>query len=356
MSIRRRGFRNNLFSARFYLRGVGLLRVLITGVAGFIGMHLAKRLLEKNFNVFGIDNLCNYYDVRLKEARLDQLKTYENFNFSHLDIVDRAGVDELFEKISPDYVIHLAAQAGVRFSIENPSIYAASNLLGFTNVIEAAKNFTVKHFVYASSSSVYGNNPGTAFSEDVPVDFPRSYYAATKRSNELIARAYSHQFGLSTTGLRLFTVLGPWGRPDMSLYKFVHSALHDQPITLYNAGDMLRDFTFIDDAVISIEKIMNLPPDNAGAESISEGRCFRLINVGSSNPISVLKYVNSIEGVLGKSIQRVNMSANLAEVRNTFANVAKLKSLTGYSPETDITVTIERFVNWYHRFGGSDYI
>ncbi len=322
-------------------------RVLVTGAAGFIGAHLVHRLVADGFEVVGVDNLNNYYDPRLKDARLRKLCIGPQFWFIPLDLADRGGVESLFREGEFEAVVHLAAQPGVRRSITNPDEYVASNLVGFVNVLEGVRACTCRHFVFASSSSVYGLHNKIPFAEEDPTDFPVSLYAATKKSNEVIAHAYSHLFHIPTTGLRFFTVYGPWGRPDMAIFKFVDAVLGGRAIELYNFGRMQRDFTFVDDIVEGIVRLLPLPPECAKSEGTSAEAPMRLCNIGSQQPVELLHLIRTIERCLGRSADIRLMPMQPGDVYETQARVDKLTEVTGYCPSVSIEEGIQSFVDWY---------
>jgi UDP-glucuronate 4-epimerase len=322
-------------------------RVLVTGAAGFIGAHLVHRLLAEGFEVVGVDNLNNYYDPRLKDARLRKLCIGPRFWFIPLDLADREGVESLFRKSDFEAVVHLAAQAGVRRSITNPDEYVASNLVGFVNVLEGVRACACRHFVFASSSSVYGSHNRIPFAEEDPTDFPVSLYAATKKSNEVLAHAYSHLFRVPTTGLRFFTVYGPWGRPDMAIFKFVDAVIGGRAIELYNFGRMQRDFTFVDDVVEGIVRLLPLPPECDKPEGTSPQAPMRLCNIGNQRPVQLLHLIRTIERCLGRSADIRLMPMQPGDVYETQARVDKLTAVTGYCPRFSIEEGIQRFVDWY---------
>jgi len=337
--------------------------VLVTGAAGFIGFHLARRLLENGAAVLGLDNLNAYYDVALKEARLAQLRRFERFSFARADIADRSAVDEAYVRARPSLVLHMAAQAGVRYALENPDAYVSANLSGFHNVIDAARAANVRHFVYASSSSVYGANTVQPFSTTRPADHPVSLYAATKRSNELVAHCYSHLHGLRCTGLRFFTVYGPWGRPDMALFRFTRAILEGRPIELYNEGRMRRDFTYIDDVVAATLAVANRPPSgeppHPGHDPPLDGGyapC-AVYNIGRSQPEELTRVVCVLERALGRPARVELAPVQPGDVVATFADTGPLERLTGFRPKVDIEEGVERFVAWYtgHYGGGSEH-
>ena len=329
------------------------MKVLVTGAAGFIGMHAVISLLKEEHSVAGIDSLSDYYDVNLKRARLDHIGASGNFSFHHLDITDSAGLASVFKSFRPDVVINLAAQAGVRYSIENPSSYVQSNLVGFSNILEASRQFEVSHLIYASSSSVYGLNAMMPFSENQNVDHPVALYGATKKANELLAHSYSHLFDLPTTGLRFFTVYGPWGRPDMALFKFTEALFTDKPIDLYNYGQMMRDFTYIDDVIDGIVKILGKPaqasenydpnfPD-AGLSSVP----WRVFNIGRGSPVSLTDFISALESALGKKAETRLLEMQPGDVHSTFASTERLENWVDWKPQVSIKEGVAQFVNWY---------
>jgi UDP-glucuronate 4-epimerase len=321
------------------------MTVLITGAAGFIGFSLASHLLRQGESVFGIDNLTPYYDVALKEARLDLLKAHANFRLERIDIADRAAIESFFARERFDVIVHLAAQAGVRYSLEQPLAYVDANLLGFAHILEGARAQRVRHFVFASSSSVYGANRKLPFSEDDNVDHPVSLYAATKKANELTAHSYAHLFGLPCSGLRFFTVYGPWGRPDMALFKFTKAILAGQPIPVFNAGRMVRDFTYIDDVVEAVVRVMAAPP-SPGEERGSDAP-YRILNVGNGRPVEVLDYIGTLETVLGRKAQLQLLPMQPGDVPATLADVSRLERTVGYRPVVTVDEGVRRFVDWY---------
>jgi UDP-glucuronate 4-epimerase len=322
-------------------------RVLVTGAAGFIGAHLVHRLLADGFEVVGVDNLNNYYDPRLKDARLRKLCIGPRFWFIPLDLADREGVESLFRKGEFEAVIHLAAQAGVRHSITNPEEYVASNLVGFVNVLEGVRACACHHFVFASSSSVYGSHNRIPFAEEDPTDFPVSLYAATKKSNEVLAHAYSHMFHIPTTGLRFFTVYGPWGRPDMAIFRFVDAVMGGRVIDLYNFGHMQRDFTFVDDVVEGMVRLLPLPPKCDRSEGATAPAPMRLCNIGNQRPVELLHLIRTIEQCLGRSAVIRLVPMQPGDVFETQARVDKLAEVTGYCPRFSIEEGIQRFADWY---------
>lgn len=322
-------------------------RVLVTGAAGFIGAHLVHRLLADGFEVVGVDNLNNYYDPRLKDARLRKLCIGPRFWFIPLDLADREGVEGLFRKVEFEAVVHLAAQAGVRHSITNPDEYVASNLVGFVNVLEGVRACACRHFVFASSSSVYGALNKIPFAEEDATDSPVSLYAATKKSNEVLAHAYSHLFHIPTTGLRFFTVYGPWGRPDMAIFKFVDAVMGGRVIELYNFGHMQRDFTFVDDVVEGMVRLLPLPPQCDSREGPTAPAPMRLCNIGNQRPVELLHLIRTIERCLGRSADIRLVPMQPGDVFETQARVDKLAEVTGYCPRFSIEEGIQRFVDWY---------
>jgi UDP-glucuronate 4-epimerase len=335
------------------------MKVLITGAAGFIGMHVAQRLLARGDTVVGIDSLNAYYDPALKASRLEQLAQHPHaaaFRFERLDVADGVALDALFARERFDRVVHLAAQAGVRYSIDNPLAYGEANLRGFLNVLEACRHHPVAHLVYASSSSVYGGNAKMPFSEADSVDHPVSLYAATKKSNELMAHTYSHLYGTPTTGLRFFTVYGPWGRPDMAYFSFTRDILAGQPIAVYNDGRMMRDFTYIDDIVDGVVAVLDKPatPDPAfDALAPHPGRSrapYRVFNIGNQDPVALGEFIATIERALGVDAVKEYKPMQPGDVVATHADVSALREWTSVSPRTPLTVGIGRFVEWYRRY------
>jgi UDP-glucuronate 4-epimerase len=325
------------------------MQFLVTGVAGFIGMHVAVRLLRAGHNVTGVDNLNHYYDVRLKQARLDVLQPYPNFRFLKMDLADGEKVNDLFDGAKFERVIHLAAQAGVRYSLENPHVYIQSNVVGFTNILEACRHFPVKHLVYASSSSVYGANKKLPFSVQDNVDHPINLYAASKKANELMAHAYSHLFQIPTTGLRFFTVYGPWGRPDMAVFSFTKAILEGKPIDVFNHGKMQRDFTYIDDIVEGVLLVADRPPAPR-EESGPSSAPYKLYNIGNHQPVELLKVIEVLEKCLEKSTRKNMLPLQPGDVLATFADVDDLMRETGFRPATPIEVGLECFVRWYQSY------
>lgn len=326
---------------------------LVTGTAGFIGFHFAERLLQDGRQVVGVDNVNDYYDPSLKEARLQQLANHKGFVNHRIDLADRDGLSALFDKVRPRVVVNLAAQAGVRYSLENPGAYIDSNLVGFGNILEACRHHDVDHLVYASSSSVYGLNSKVPFSVDDTVDHPVSLYAASKKSNELMAHTYSHLYGIPTTGLRFFTVYGPWGRPDMALYLFTRAILAGEPIKVFNHGRMQRDFTYIDDIVEGVLRTTDRParPDPDWSTDTpapgSSSAPYRLYNIGNNNPVELLRLIEVIENALGRKAEKRMLPMQPGDVMTTFADVDPLIADVGFKPETSIEDGVARFVDWY---------
>ena len=317
-------------------------KVLITGGAGFIGFHLSKKLLEKGVQVIGIDNLNDYYEVSLKEARLAILKEYQDYTFQKIDIADKEAVDALFAVQKPEIVVNLAAQAGVRYSIENPQAYVDSNLVGFFNILEACRHNPVKHLLYASSSSVYGNQQKTPFSTEDPVDNPISLYAATKKSNELMAHAYCHLYGIPCTGLRFFTVYGPFGRPDMAYFSFARKIFAGQPIQVFNQGDLYRDFTYIDDIVQGVENMLDHPPAPNEA-----GDAYKIYNIGNNQPVKLMDFIQTLENALGKMAKKEFLPMQPGDVYQTYADVTELMRDFDFKPSTTIQEGLEAFARWF---------
>lgn len=324
------------------------MKVLVTGAAGFIGMHVSERLLARGIDVFGIDNLNDYYDVSLKEARLSRLFPSKQFKFEKLDLADREGVARLFLHERFDRVIHLAAQAGVRYSLKNPLAYADANLIGFVNILEGCRQTDCEHLVYASSSSVYGGNTKVPFSEEDNVDHPVSLYAATKKANELMAHAYSHLYGLPATGLRFFTVYGPWGRPDMAYFSFTQAILEKRPIQVFNHGDMKRDFTYIDDIVEGVVRVLDKVP--APAEGQPAAPAHRVFNIGNHQPVQLLDFIAVLESALGGEAEKVFLPMQDGDVPLTYADTRALQDWVGFSPATPLEVGLGRFVEWYNSY------
>tara|TARA_R110000782_G_scaffold137977_5_gene230437 strand:+ start:4444 stop:5451 length:1008 start_codon:yes stop_codon:yes gene_type:complete len=332
------------------------MKFLVTGAAGFIGFHTSQYLLNRGDTVIGIDNLNDYYDPSLKEARLSQLKNRDNFRFHKIDIIDKDAIDAIFKSESPDYVIHLAAQAGVRYSIENPYAYIDSNIMGFMNILEACRHNPVKHLVFASSSSVYGANTLMPFSVNHNVDHPLSLYAATKKSNELMAHTYSHLYQMPISGLRFFTVYGPWGRPDMALFIFTKKILNGEKIDVFNNGQHKRDFTYIDDIVEGVVRVAdNIATGNENWDSdkpdpATSKAAYRLYNIGSHSPVELMYFIELIEKNINKKAEINYLPLQPGDVPATYADVDTLINNVGYSPSTSIETGIENFINWYKEY------
>ncbi|MEW6983589.1 NAD-dependent epimerase [Colwelliaceae bacterium 6471] len=332
------------------------MKYLVTGAAGFIGFHVAKTLCNQGHEVVGIDNLNDYYDISLKMARLDVLASLPSFRFEKLDLANRDGIAELFTREKFDRVIHLAAQAGVRYSIDNPLAYADANLIGHLTILEGCRHNNIEHLVYASSSSVYGLNSKTPFATSDSVDHPISLYAATKKSNELMSHTYSHLYGIPTTGLRFFTVYGPWGRPDMALFKFTRAIMDDKAIDVYNRGDMRRDFTYIDDIVEGIIRIQNIIPAANASWQVESGSAaqssapYKIFNIGNGNPVKLMDFVHSLEKSLGKKAHKNLMPMQPGDVYQTYADVEDLFAVTGYKPSVSVEQGVDDFVKWYRDF------
>ena len=332
------------------------MKILVTGAAGFIGMTTSLRLLARGDEVIGLDNMNDYYDVVLKQNRLKRLTSHANFKFVQLDVEDRSGIESLFAEEKFDKVIHLAAQAGVRYSLKNPHAYVDSNLIGFVNILEGCRHNKVQHLVYASSSSVYGGNTKMPFSEHDSVDHPVSLYAATKKANELMAHTYSHLYNLPTTGLRFFTVYGPWGRPDMALFLFTKAIMDGRPIEVYNYGNMQRDFTYVDDIVEGVVRVVDrvAAPDPEYSPSIADPATsnvpYRVFNIGNNNPVPLLDFIACIEAALGKKAEKNLLPLQDGDVPATYANTDALQDWVGFVPGTSIQTGIENFVSWYRKY------
>jgi UDP-glucuronate 4-epimerase len=345
------------------------MKILVTGAAGFIGYHLVNKLTSEGYKVVGIDNLNQYYDVSLKYARLReagiedvekssiiQSSTLLNYKFVLLDLQDKDGIMTLFNNENFDYVINLAAQAGVRYSLENPYAYTESNLVGFLNILEASRIYKIKHLIYASSSSVYGLNSTLPFSEDHPTEHPISLYAATKKANEMMAHSYSHLYRIPTTGLRFFTVYGPWGRPDMAMFLFTKAIKNGEAIKVFNNGEMLRDFTYIDDVVESISKLINKPAtpypnwESNNPTTDMSSAPYRIYNIGNSNPIKLIDYIEALEGALGVKAIKHLLPMQPGDVLATHANTAKLIDEINYKPKTPVKEGVSKFVEWYIKY------
>ena len=332
------------------------MKILVTGAAGFIGMHVCERLLARGDEVIGVDNLNDYYEVALKEARLARLTPNPRFKLSRLDIADREGIADLFAAERPQRVINLAAQAGVRYSLQNPHAYVDSNVVGFVNLLEGCRHSGVEHFVYASSSSIYGGNERMPFSEHDNVDHPVSLYAATKKANELMAHTYSHLYGLPTTGLRFFTVYGPWGRPDMALFLFTKAILEGKPIDVFNHGNMQRDFTYVDDIVEGVIRVMdrnaavNAEYDPISADPATSNAPYRVFNIGNNNPVQLLDFIGAIEKALGMPAEKRLLPLQDGDVPATYADTALLNDWVGFVPATPIQEGVSRFIAWYRDY------
>ena len=345
--------KNRLSFLDAYLEGSAALKILITGAAGFIGMHVASRLVERGDTVFGVDNLNEYYDIGLKISRLDILKKQTKFTFQKCDVGDCAELKNIFEREMFDCVVHLAAQAGVRYSLVNPYAYINSNIQGFMNVLECCRNLNIGHLVYASSSSVYGENGQLPFNENHNVDHPVSLYAATKKANELMAHSYSHLYGIPTTGLRFFTVYGPWGRPDMAPMIFAKAILSDQKIDVFNSGQMSRDFTYIDDIVDGVLGVIDKPAtsnvdfDPLAPEPSSSKAPFKVFNIGKGKPTSLMSFVGVLENVLGKKAQINMLAMQPGDVPATAADVSAIQQWSGFQPNIGIQDGITKFAEWY---------
>ena len=329
--------------------------ILVTGSAGFIGFHLSKKLLSEGHKVIGIDNINDYYDPKLKRDRLENLEEFvkknkidHKYDFFQLDISDEDKLFNIFKSHNIEIVVNLAAQAGVRYSLQNPKQYVSSNLVGFVNILECCRHFNIQHLMFASSSSVYGMNIKQPFSTTDNTDYPISLYAATKKSNELLAYSYSHLFGLPCTGLRFFTVYGPFGRPDMAYYKFTEAIIKDKPIKVFNKGDMKRDFTYIDDIIDAMKRLIDKSPPLPQSSTITKSEApFKVFNIGNNQPISLSRFIKAIEEVLGKNAIKEFLPMQAGDVPITFADVDELRDFCGYTPDTSIEDGIERFVKWY---------
>ena len=332
------------------------MTILVTGAAGFIGYHVARRLLDRGDTVVGLDNLNAYYDVSLKEARLAQLQAHRAFGFAKISLEDREGMANLFAAERPQRIVHLAAQAGVRYSLQNPHAYLDSNLAGFINILEGCRHNVVEHLVYASSSSVYGGNTRMPFSEHDNIDHPVSLYAATKKANELMAHTYSHLFRLPTTGLRFFTVYGPWGRPDMALFLFTKAILDGRPIDVFNHGNMVRDFTYIDDIVEGVIRVLDRPAeinstfDPERPDPGTSNAPYRVFNIGNSQPTPLNDYIQALEEALGKNAQRNFLPMQPGDVPATSADTTELDKWVGFKPSTPVKEGVRRFVGWYRDY------
>ncbi|HWQ05647.1 MAG TPA: SDR family NAD(P)-dependent oxidoreductase [Feifaniaceae bacterium] len=323
--------------------------ILITGAAGFIGYHLAKRLLLAGYAVEGIDSVNDYYDPALKRARLGELAPFERFTFTQGDLAEEAAVDALFSRVQPEIVVHLAAQAGVRYSIDHPRAYIESNILGFFNILEAVRRYPVKHLLYASSSSVYGDREQTPFSVEDRVDQPISLYAATKKSNELFAYTYSHLYGVSATGLRFFTVYGPFGRPDMAYYKFTKAILAGETIDVFNNGELLRDFTYVDDVTACVQAMLFSPPKPNAA-----GDRYAVYNIGNNKPERLMDFIQALETALGVAANKRFLPMQAGDVTQTYADITETTRDFGFAPTTPIAEGLKRFVDWYRAYYGAE--
>lgn len=327
-------------------------RVLITGAAGFIGSHLAKKLISQGHEIIGVDNINDYYDPKLKGDRLKSIGD-NNFTFYKVTLEDADELEEIFKQQHPDVVVNLAAQAGVRYSLENPRAYIDSNIVGFVNILECCRHYNIKHLIYASSSSVYGANTSKPFSTSDNIDHPLSLYAATKKSNELMAHTYSHLYNLPTTGLRFFTVYGPWGRPDMALFKFTKAIVNDETIDVYNHGNMMRDFTYVDDIVEAISRLVKRPaqsnPEWSGAnpDPSSSYAPYKIYNIGNNSPVRLMEFVEAIENKLNKTAKKNYMDLQPGDVPETYANVDDLFRDIDFKPETTIQDGVNKFIDWY---------
>ena len=333
------------------------MKVLLTGVAGFIGHSVCLSLLARGDKVVGVDNLNDYYDVSLKQARLESIYAHpnaKNFTFVKLDLAEQNPTARLFEAEKPDSVIHLAAQAGVRYSLENPHAYINSNIVAFTNVLEACRAIQPRHLVFASSSSVYGGNTKLPFSESDNVDHPVSLYAASKKANELMAHTYSHLFGIPATGLRFFTVYGPWGRPDMSPFLFADAILNDKPIKVFNHGDMMRDFTYIDDIVEGVIRVLDKPatPETSKTNALetNTGAPYRLFNIGNNQPEQLMDFIGMLENAFGKTAQKEFLPMQAGDVKTTYADTSALNDWIGFKPNTPLKLGVGKFVAWYRQY------
>ena len=332
------------------------MRILVTGVAGFIGFHLSQALLRRGDHVYGVDNLNDYYSVELKQARLELLRNDDSFDFEQIELADADAVANLFEQNEFDVVVNLAAQAGVRYSLTNPHVYMTSNVLGFLNILEGCRHSDVKNLVYASSSSVYGANTKMPFAVSDNVDHPVSLYAASKKSNELMAHSYSHLYGIPTTGLRFFTVYGPWGRPDMALFLFTKAILAGEPIKVFNHGKMKRDFTYVDDIVEGVVRVIDRPAEpntnwSGDAPDPSSSKApYRLYNIGNNQPVELMTLISTLEKCLGIDAKKEMLDLQPGDVPATFADIDALEQATGFHPSTPIDVGVKKFVDWYREF------
>ncbi len=332
------------------------MNVLVTGAAGFIGYHVSKYLLNRGDSVVGIDNINDYYDPNIKLSRLKMLEEFDAFSFTKMDIADKEAMESLFANNKFDAVINLAAQAGVRYSLENPHVYMESNIIGFLNILEGVRHNNIEHLVYASSSSVYGANELQPFSEHHNIDHPVSLYAASKKSNELMAHSYSHLYGIKTTGLRFFTVYGPWGRPDMALFLFTKGIINQEQIDIFNNGDMIRDFTYIDDIVEGVVRVMDNPPQGnpqwsgLKPDPATSYANYRVFNIGNNSPVKLMDFVEAIESAVGKKAIKNFMPLQAGDVPSTCADVSELELAVGFKPNTPIQQGINNFVEWYRDY------
>jgi UDP-glucuronate 4-epimerase len=332
------------------------VKALVTGAAGFIGFHVARFLLERGDTVVGIDNVNDYYDVSLKEARLERLRPMKGFEFVHADIADRSAMEGLFARQRFDAVVHLAAQAGVRYSIDHPHAYVDANVTGFLNVLEGVRHHGAKHLVYASTSSIYGLNTKMPFDERQNTDHPVSFYAATKKANEAMAHAYAHLFGIRTTGLRFFTVYGPWGRPDMALFKFTRGILAGEPIPVFNEGKLVRDFTYVDDIVVGVVRVIDKPaatdPSWRGdhPDAATSSAPWRVYNIGNNHRVELMTYIRALENALGKKAKLDLSPMQAGDVYATEADTTALEKLTGFKPKTSVEEGVKKFVEWYREY------
>lgn len=330
--------------------------ILVTGAAGFIGFHYVQRLCAAGHNVYGIDNLNDYYDITLKHARLHELSSLANFSFDQIDLADRPAIEAHFDRVKPDIVVNLAAQAGVRYSLKNPHTYTESNLVGFMNILEGCRKHDVEHLIFASSSSVYGANTKVPFEENHSVDHPISLYAATKKSNELMAHSYAHLYGIPCTGLRFFTVYGPWGRPDMAYFSFTDKIVKGQPIQVFNNGDMMRDFTYVDDITEAMLRLLDHPatadPDwSSDAPSVKTSSApYRIYNIGNNRPEKLMDFITYLQDALGKQADIIMKPMQPGDVYATFADTHDLETAVGFKPCTHLRDGLEKFVTWYKRY------